>query len=148
MKTILITILSALLLQSCANMSPQPPKPATSEYFITLGGGFTMKINKAKELFYGINVVSRNTLEPSNFMVISYQNPSAAKPYIEESLVSELESSAVVSNATTYILRSPFVQGVKPHTNYQITIKLYSDSSKTELLATHEQLVNSSYNRN
>jgi len=148
MKNILTVTLFTFLLYSCAGLYSQPPEPVTSEYFTTFGGGFTMRISNSRELFYGINILSRKTLEPTNIMVITFQNPSSEIPFTKVSLVSDLESSNIVKNATTYILRSPLVEGVKQHTNYKITITLYKNSSKKELLATHEQLVNSSYTEN
>jgi len=148
MRNILLIIISSLFLYSCAGIYSQSPKPVTSEHFITYGGGFTMKLDKSRRLFYGINIISKNQLSPSNFVVVTYQNPSSKIPFKQESLVSELTTSNLVENATTYIFKSPLVKGVKQHTNYKINIKLYKNSSKKELIATHEQLVNSSYTKN
>lgn len=148
MKNLLPIAFVALLLQSCAGILSQEPEPVSSEYFRTLGGGFYVKINQVQEMFYGVNLMAEKPLEPSNYLVVEYQNPTGGKPYTKSSLLSDIQTSDVVQNRTTYILRSPPVTGVKPHTNYLITVKLYKHRLADEPIGLHKQLVNSGYMRN
>ena len=143
-----IRLLAVALLSACAAIYPNLPPPAVSDYFSTLGGGFTIRVGSALEYRYGINLVSRTKLSPSNYIEVEYQNPGGSNPFVLSGDISTLETSEVVTNSITYIFRSPPVKGIKQHTNYLIVVRLYENSSKELLLGTHEQLVNSEYNQN
>ena len=141
-------LLITFLLVSCTGLPTTTPAPKSSEYFSTLGGGFSIKLGGKPEYRYGINIVSKKSLASTNYLVVEYQNPSQIEPLIIANNISELKTSNVVSGATTYILTSPPVYGISPNTNYLVRILLYTDRSKSSLLGVHEQLVNSGHIRN
>ena len=48
-------IIASIMLSACASLS-NLPEPAKSEYFTTMGGGFTTEISKSITHQYGINL--------------------------------------------------------------------------------------------
>ena len=74
-----------------------------------------------------------NKTPPSSAYVIAeFENPEkGTAPYLTEKPVAELEVKP--------ILRSPIYSCVVNNSRYNVTVKIYSDSSKQTLVGKHDQ---------
>lgn len=147
MKKLLI-IFVALLLAACASPSGSP-KPAETEYFRTLGGGFLSNINQSVTHMYGVNLLLTKPLPEDVHLVVEFENPANKnQPVTVEGTYEEIKHLVNSTHDKILVLKSPEVTGIVPHTNYTITLKVYSDASKQLLITQHQQAVNSNHIRN
>jgi len=130
------------------------PPSKESEYFSTTTSSFSVDVGPLQgnryilQYRYFIHVLIRKKLSPSNYIEVEYQNPDGSDPIIVSNNVSVLNRALFNSNPRGYIFSSPMVSGIKPNTNYLITIRLYESRKKEILLGTHKQLINSRYYQN
>lgn len=144
MKKILPTlVLASFLLAACASFS-NLPKPAQSEYFTTLSGGFVTTLGNPPTYRYGVNLVITKTLPESAYAVVEFQNPAdSSQPFVLAGPLEDLKKMTPSPYPNLWVLTSPTVQGIAAHTNYAVIASIYSDSSRQTLTAGHTQLVNS-----
>ncbi len=142
------TIIVSIMLSACAAIS-SPPAPVKSEYFTTMGGGFITTIGKSPIQQYGVNLILIKDFPENSYAVIEFQNPAnATQPLVTESSIEEIKNASSSKYKDIFVLKSPPVFGITQNTNYQVSVSIYSDSTKTHLITTHKQLVNSGYIEN
>ena len=136
-KLIIIAgIFISIILSGCGSL---PPSSTNSEYFKSVGGGFIYDRDN-KEVKYALTVTSIGNVKPGNFMLVNFENPTGSSPLSISRIVKDGESE--------FSLQSPPVNGLKAHTNYKITILLFSSKDRSKQLGTHVQLLQSLVNQN
>ena len=140
MKKILVIVL-VLFLAGCVSTQKMAIKPmlATSEYFQTTAAGLIFS-EKERGAEYVLLLKQVKPLSNTAHFEIFFENPRAKDMPISEARIIG-PSSSLLS------LSSPMISGFRRNHNYSATVKIYSDSSKKELLGTHVQLIraNKSY---
>ena len=140
----IVVVLIALMLTACSSLITH--RPAQSEYFTTLGGGFMMTLGNQPSKTYGVNLQVKKPLPAHSYAVIEFENPAnKTLPYITEGSIEDIQNTFAARFKNVFVLTSPHVHGVRPHTNYVITVSIYADESKQVLLTRHQQGVSSSY---
>ena len=125
-----ITRLFLIGLVTIAGLSlAKPPKPKTSEYFESLGGGFLYKDSKA---FYVMDLKILKPPPPGHHLEVTFQNPKKKAEDIKTTDRLEI-------NGDLLSIASPVLACVRNNKKYTVTLELYSDPNKTEKLGTHKQ---------
>jgi uncharacterized protein YceK len=141
-------IIVSIMLSACASLASLP-EPVQSEYFTTIGGGFVTTLTSQPTQQYGVTLVTTKDLPQNAYAVVEFPNPAnKTQPFITEGSFEEIKNSTPSKYPNMLILKSPVVHGVTQHTNYLVTLSIYSNSSKKSLVARHQQIVNSEYIEN
>lgn len=146
MKRWLIVCVSIVLLGLAGCTSWLMPKPVESESFSTLGGGFmaTIESGKAANIRYGVNLLVKKDLPSTGYMVVTFEDPAnKSELIVEEGTVQDMQEKYASSVKNVLAFYSPYVEGVRKHTQYEVSVSVFSDSGKQKLLASHKQKVGS-----
>ena len=87
---------------------------------------------------YYLSLIIKQPFKQSVFMEVAFDNPTDRKNPL-------ISSALLKANQTHLDIQSSEVEGLKRNKKYNVTINVYSDASKTNLLGTHEQKVQALY---
>ncbi|MCA9401060.1 MAG: hypothetical protein KC713_05500 [Candidatus Omnitrophica bacterium] len=143
-KQMLRLFVISFLLSGCATLEKEgvlTPQPTRSEYFHTMGAGFTLTARDPNSIKYIISLDVLKSREEDVFIEAQFENPSSPKTPIIVTYILQPEESS-------FTLQSPSVYGVKYYEGYVIDVFIYDDSTKTNLLGKHRQVVQSIIDQN
>ena len=135
MKNYFLCLTVALVcLAGCAEAPTQSmPKPTVTDYFQTIGGGF---ISNGKSLMYAVDFNIRKPLNGSKswFATVEFENPeNSSSPLIQMNEYKPDQKNISINSAELYSIGN--------HRTYKVNVKAYSDSLRTNLIATHDMFV-------
>jgi hypothetical protein len=132
----LSVMLLTLLLLANPNLAQASPEPTKSKYFETFGGGITLdpgtqpvKINCA------LTLQARQKIPSGAFAVADFENPANIGQPLQTT-----HSFTSTENRITLI--SPNMSCITNGQDYRVLVTLYTDTKRTRILGTHEQLIN------
>jgi hypothetical protein len=111
------------------------PKPEVSEYLKTRwGGAVTDTVKEPGTAYFGLTLDWVRRPPAEAVVVAEFENTEdGTKPYIVEQAVNLVDSP--------FVLKSPKYPCVVNNSRYNVTIRIFSDASKSVLLGTHEQQI-------
>lgn len=142
-KQILQLFVILLLLSGCAALEKGgflTPPPTQSEYFHTTGAGFTLTAGDTDSIKYIISLDVIKPREEDIFIEAQFEDPSSPRTPIIITYTLQPEESS-------FTLQSPPVYGLRSYEGYVIDIFIYDDSSKSNLLGKHRQVIQSIIDR-
>lgn len=127
-------LLSTAFTALCPLLGHADPPPTTSEYLHTFSGGF---IYRHPTRSWTINLlVQPRKKSPGGgplYLEATFQNPQiGGLPLVVRK--SSLDAGKLGVNFETSA-----VAGMRDHKAYQVTVRIYGDQARTELLGTHQQ---------
>ncbi len=124
--------IAAALLISTGTAIAQPA-PRSSEYLKTTGGGAQVeRKDGVGSVYFALHLEWNKSPPPGAYLVTEFENTSnVAAPHLVETTVALLD--------TKPMLRSPIYSCIINNRRYNVIVKVYSDSSKQDLIATHSQ---------
>ncbi|MBB6522276.1 hypothetical protein [Pseudoteredinibacter isoporae] len=117
-------IFLTFLLSGCG--ASLPPRPNIDGPIQTLGGGFLVKSGKLK---YGLTYQSKSLIDPV-YAVAEFESPINPNSPLRSDM-GKLDLNKEI------IVQSPAFGEIKNNENYNVTLYLYSDESKTKLIHKH-----------
>ncbi len=116
-------------LQGC--VATAPPKPSSSERFVTEGAGFLVEGSSVR---YGMIYRLTKPYPDSLYVVVEFENPKpGGRPLRTETLLKAGETMLKV--------QSPPLPGIENDRVYATTLTAYRDHNHRQLVARHEQPV-------
>ena len=116
---------------ACTPPTPElMPRPATTEYFKDLGGGF---ISSGNTLTYAIQIQPRKPVNGPNtwYAQIEFENPeNPQKPLVQFIEFKPDEAS--------FSLHSETIHSIKNHKTYKVILKAFQNPERTTLITIHE----------
>lgn len=107
--------------------------PVQSEYFKSTTGGFGIRF-ESRELYYSLFINIIKSFAQTVFAEIRYENPeSPSLPIIQQKVIRPEDKELDLS--------SPSILGLKKGFDYEVTVLVYTDESKTKLLTEHKQKI-------
>jgi hypothetical protein len=139
MKTFFVFLLAAVLMTSCATPGRVgvTPDPSTSDYFITRGAGFALKLDDQKKIVscqYSLLLVPRQTISRPLYLRTRFDNPADPnKPLVTDSDIQPGSEKILIS--------SPEVRGLQSHLNYKAEVLVFDSLDRIRQIGRHIQYV-------
>lgn len=118
-----------------------PPSPTQSEYLYTTGAGFSFIAGNPDSIQYIISLNVMKSRERDLFIEARFEDPSSPKNPI-------IITYTLQPEELSFMLKSSPVYGLRSYEGYVIDIFIYEDSTKTNLLGKHRQVVQSIIDQN
>jgi hypothetical protein len=112
-------------------LASSPPKPTTSKYFHSAGGGFSADGEK-HEMFYGVTLEVRTPIPEGAIADFLFENPANQKEPL-------LTAVVIKGSPKTISARSPALPTIENNKIYTFKVILYRDETRKEKLGEHSQ---------
>jgi hypothetical protein len=111
-----------------------PPTFVTTEHFTTTYGALVVTLDPklGPTIFYTISYKIIKSFGDKVFCEFEFQNPAADYGYVSS-------TRYIAADETEFVEKSPSIRAPKPGEIYRITLRVYRDKTKKELLAEHVQ---------
>lgn len=108
------------------------PKPAESNLYKAVAGGFVFK-SKEKKAHYALLLEPKTKIKDSYYAEIEYENPSSPdRPIIVS--VKAISLLQLLDKEETWVLESPLLDSLRPFKIYNITVRTYESESKQKVI--------------
>ena len=132
-------LLSLIMLLTATRAESALPEGAVSEYLSTVGGGlvFSDEIRDPGKVQVGLTLKWVKRPPKSAWVVAEFSNPRLRGTQTVERAVEPSEPG--------FMLYSPEYRCVANNSLYVVTVSVYSDKDRSNLLGTHEQKVSAAF---
>ena len=138
-KWCLSTLVSLLLISGCLAANPTS---SSSEYLITEGGGFALKLKDRETVescTYSIILRPATPLSQLLYLNVIFENPADPNNPLTGQAILEPGMENIVIN-------SPEVRGIKKGVNYKVLVEVYDNENRVNKIGEHIQYLQSSMN--
>lgn len=113
------------------------PQPTRSDYFLTKGGGFALKLDQQHNLTnccYALFLKPRKEIVTPLYLRTKFQNPTNyANPIVLD--------AEIKPGSTNVMMRSPDIRGFQSGRSYLINVSIFDTPDRSKIIGVHDQFI-------
>jgi hypothetical protein len=115
----------------------ETPQPTRSEYFITKGGGFALRLDEQHNLTnccYALFLKPRKEIVAPLYLRTKFQNPTnCANPIVLD--------TEIPPDSTNVMIQSPDIRGFQSGRSYLIDVSIFDSPERSKTIGVHDQFI-------